>query len=192
MQNGVTHRQEIGEVLARKSECLFSSEKVEQAVDKMAHAIREKISSEEHPLFLCLMLGGVALMAGLLRRLAFPLEVDYLQTSRYQNNLEGGELKWLVEPSACLKGRTVVLVDDVLDGGVTLGEVVRYCKRQSPHRIYTTVLVEKEKHRSGQGVQHADFIGLTTGDHYLFGYGMDYKGYWRNAPGIYKILNPNS
>lgn len=166
------------------SKCLFTAKEVEKAIDKVAEQIKGKLATE-NPVFLCVMLGGLVFMGGLLRRLSFPLEIDYLQTTRYQHNFQGSQLKWVVKPTISLTGRTVLLVDDVLDGGVTLQEVVDFCKTRNPKSIHTAVLVEKEGARAPDGLQEADFVGLKAENVYLFGSGMDYQGYWRNAPGIF-------
>lgn len=175
----------IRDVLA-KSTCLFSKAEVEVALDKMANEISQRLS-HDNPIFVCVVVGGIVPLGNLLPRLDFPLEVDYIHATRYQRKTAGQELVWKVVPQCSLKNRTVLIVDDILDGGVTLAEIVKYCHNQGAHDVLTAVLVEKNNARLPTGLPHTDFFGLRVDNHYVFGYGMDYKGYLRNAPGIYVI-----
>jgi hypoxanthine phosphoribosyltransferase len=165
-----------------EAECLFSEAQVEQAIAALAGQVGERLA-ESNPLLLAVMNGGVIFAGRLLPQLHFPLEVNAITATRYAGATSGGTLRWLLEPSLPLQGRNVLIVDDVLDEGITLAEIIRYCWDQGAASVLTAVLVEKDLGRSRPC--QADFVALHTGDRYLFGYGMDYKGYLRNAPGIY-------
>lgn len=169
-----------------KSTCLFSRNDVEVALDHMSDEMNAQLS-HTNPIFLCVVVGGIVPLGNLLPRLDFPLEVDYIHATRYKNKTVGSELVWKMTPQIALKNRTVVIVDDILDGGVTLAEIVNYCQTQQPCKIMTAVLVDKQNARLAGGLSNADFCGLRVDNHYVFGYGMDYKGYLRNAPGIYVV-----
>lgn len=175
----------IRDVLS-KSTCIFSKDEVEAALDKMAVEIHDLVS-QDNPLFLCVVVGGIVPMGNLLPRLDFPLEVDYIHATRYQRKTVGKALEWKMVPQSPMKNRTVVIVDDILDGGVTLAEIVNYCRSKGARNILTAVLVDKNNARIDGGLSHADVCGLRVDNHYVFGYGMDYKGYLRNAPGIYMV-----
>lgn len=165
--------------------CLYAANQVEAAIDAMAQEISSQLGAS-NPVILCVMTGAVVVTGKLLTRLTFPLELDYLHLSRYGNNTTGGELDWKVRPSLELAGRTVLVVDDILDEGKTLEAITGYCLEQGAAGVMSAVLVDKQ-HTRKSGTIRADFVALKTGDHYLFGYGMDYKGYLRNAPGIYAV-----
>lgn len=177
--------EDIREVFA-KSKCVYSKAEVESAFDRMAANITAKLS-DTNPIFICVVIGGIIPLGNLLPRLDFPLEVDYVHATRYQKALKGRELHWLAKPQCNMKDRTIVIVDDVLDGGVTLTEIIKFCEEAGAKNIYSAVLVDKKDARLEGGLPHADFCGLEASNHYLFGYGMDYKGYLRNAPGIYMV-----
>src|SRR3990167_7288449 len=176
---------EIRNVFSR-SKCLFSKPEVETALDQMAQKMNHSLA-DKNPIFLCVVVGGIVPLGSLLPRLDFPLEVDYVHATRYRNTTHGSELVWKAKPQLSLKNRTVVVVDDILDGGVTLAEIVKFCELQNPREIMTAVLVDKRNARIDGGLPEADFCGLHVDNHYVFGYGMDYKGYLRNAPGIYMV-----
>lgn len=169
-----------------KATCLFSNNEVNDALDKMATEISYKLS-HSNPIFLCVVVGGIVPLGNLLPRLDFPLEVDYVHATRYQKTTTGKELSWKAKPETPLKNRTVVVVDDILDGGITLNAIIKYCEEQGAQAVYSAVLVDKQNARLQGGLPKADFCGLQVDNHYVFGYGMDYKGYLRNAPGIYVV-----
>ncbi|MDF1796240.1 MAG: hypoxanthine-guanine phosphoribosyltransferase [Coxiellaceae bacterium] len=175
----------IREVFA-KATCLYTKAEIETALDKMATEISYECSHSD-PIFLCVVVGGMIPLGNLLPRLSFPLEVDYVHATRYRGGIVGQDLQWKVKPTRDMKGRTIVVVDDILDGGITLAGIVDFCKQQGAEKVYTAVLVDKKHVREENGVQSADFCGLEVEDHYVFGYGMDYKDYLRNAPGIYMV-----
>lgn len=175
----------IHEVLA-KATCLHTKTQVEAALDRMAEQMNNELA-HANPIFLCVVLGGIVPLGNLLPRLNFPLEIDYVHASRYHNDITGKNLVWKGKPTIPLQNRTVIVVDDILDGGLTLKGVLDYCVEQRAQRIYSAVLVDKVAARLPGGLPQANFTGLTVDNHYVFGYGMDYKGYLRNAPGIYRV-----
>ena len=126
-------------------------------------------------------------MGHLLTRLQFPLEIDYIHATRYGKNTYGSELFWKVKPNLDLNDRYVLIIDDILDGGVTLAAIVNEIQLLNPTKIYTGVLVNKQRVREDRGLQEADFVGLNIENKYVFGYGLDYKQYLRNAAGIYVV-----
>ncbi len=167
-----------------EADCLFTAEQVEGALDRLAAGITADYQ-DQNPLVLCVMNGGLIVTAGLLQRLDFPLQSDYLHATRYRGKTRGGELHWLRESTHPLVGRAVIVVDDILDEGYTLAAIVEHCRAQGASSVASVALVEKQ-HTRKHGIE-ADYIGLVVEDRYVFGYGMDYKDYLRNAPGIFAV-----
>jgi hypoxanthine phosphoribosyltransferase len=180
-QHHINMLEEIKHVQAT-ADLLHSEQEVEAAIDKMAQEINIALA-DHNPLLLCVINGGIVAAGKLLTRLTIPLTVDAIHASRYQNQTAGGNIKWLVKPETPLKDRIVLIVDDILDEGLTLEAIYQYCREQGATAVYSAVLVDKIIDH--QKPVTADFIGLKVKNRYLFGYGMDYKGYLRNAPGIY-------
>lgn len=175
----------IKEVL-EKAECLYDMSQLEKALDTMAGDITQKLQNE-NPLILCVMIGALVPTGHLVTRLHFPLEIDYIHATRYRGTLRGGDLHWLVEPRQSLKDRTVLIIDDVFDGGLTLAAIIDYCTQMGAKAVYSAVMVNKIRQRE-KGVNfEPDFIGVSTEDRYLVGFGLDYEEYMRNAPGIYAV-----
>jgi hypoxanthine phosphoribosyltransferase len=177
--------QEAARVYA-EAECLFDRGTVEAAIDRLAEETARTLSGS-NPLVLGVMTGGVVLLGGLLTRWSFPLQVDYLHATRYRGALSGGDrMHWLAEPRTPLAGRSVVIVDDVLDGGITLVEIMDWCRARGAAELMSIVLVHKDNPARDPSIR-ADHVGIRAPNRYLFGYGMDYHEYLRNAPGVFAV-----
>ncbi len=178
--------QQAQQILAEAQQ-LYSQADVELALDKMAAEITARLASA-NPIILCVLNGALIPLGHLLTRLTFPLRHDYIHASRYRGEISGNDLKWIGRPSISLQDETILIFDDILDEGVTLAEIVKSCGEAGAKAVYTAVLVEK-RHARGNGFI-ADFVGLEVEDRYVFGFGMDYKGYLRNAAGIFAVKMP--
>jgi len=164
------------------ADLLYSEQEVETALDKMAEQINTALA-DLNPLILCVINGGIVVAGKLITRLTIPLTLDAINATRYQNKTAGGNVEWLLKPKTPIKDRNLLIIDDILDEGLTLLAIKDYCLEQGAASVYSAVLLDKNLGRVKP--VSADFIGLEVENRYLFGYGMDYKGYLRNAPGIY-------
>jgi hypoxanthine phosphoribosyltransferase len=172
---------EISAVLA-DADLLVNEQQIAVAITQIAGQINILLA-DSNPLVLCVMNGGLVFTGQLLPQLTIPLNLDSINASRYHNQISGGVINWVNTPLTSVKGRTVLIVDDILDEGITLAAIYEYCLAHGATSVYSAVLVNKLLGHSKP--IYADFIGLNLENRYLFGYGMDYKGYLRNAPGIY-------
>ncbi len=175
--------QQASEVLAT-ADMLYSQADVERAFDRMALEITGRLSSR-NPLVLCVLNGALIPSGHLLTRLHFPLRQDYVHATRYRGDTTGAELEWIGRPSSSLQGETVLVIDDILDQGITLEAIVKACREAGAREVFSAVMVEKRHDRSN-GFR-ADFVGLEVEDRYVFGFGMDYMAYHRNLPAIYAV-----
>lgn len=169
-----------------EADCLADEAAVEAALDRMAAAITARLA-DANPLIYAVMNGGLILAGRILPRLPFALEVAYLHATRYGHALQGTLLDWRVRPTQDLRGRTVLVLDDILDEGHTLKAIIEHLQAEGAAEVLSAVLVHKLHERKAHPGMRADFTGLDVADRFLFGCGMDYKGYWRNAPGIYAV-----
>ncbi|MDM8569549.1 hypoxanthine-guanine phosphoribosyltransferase [Thiotrichales bacterium HSG1] len=176
--------EEVLKVLA-KADLLHSEQEILLAIEGMAADINQQLADKQ-PLCLPVMIGGLILAGQLLPRLDFPLVIDYIHASRYLGNTSGSTLNWIKQPTADLSDKTVLIIDDILDEGLTLQAIVKYCQDAGVKEVLTAVLVEKQLD-SRPGLQQADFTGLTVPNRYVFGYGMDYQEQLRYVPGIYAV-----
>ena len=169
-----------------EADLLVAEADVIAAIARIAEEVTAELK-DLNPVLICCMNGGLVFSGQLLTKLVFPLQVDYVHATRYGHEMNGVALDWKVRPQIDLHGRTVVLLDDILDEGVTLAAIAEYCRQQGAARVMMAVLVEKLHLRKVKPGMRADFTGIEVGDRFLFGYGLDSKGYWRNAPGIYAL-----
>lgn len=166
------------------ADCLYSETEVNAAIDEMAIGIT-KVLGKTKPLVLCTMIGGIITTGKLLGRLDFPLSVDYIHATRYLGALQGAELDWVARPTESLKDRVVLIVDDIFDEGLTLEALIKDCLKLGAKKVYSAILLDKSCKK--KSVVDVDFVGLAVENRYVFGSGMDYKGYLRNVSGIYAI-----
>ncbi len=166
------------------AELICTAAEVDAAVQRLAMEITAAVG-DSYPLLLSVMGGAVVFTGNLLPRLAFPLDFDYLHVTRYGDETSGGELRWISEPRAPLAGRTVLVLDDILDEGITLAAIRQHILSRGAGRCLTAVFSDKSTGRSKPIAP--DFTGLVLPDRYVFGYGMDVRGAWRNLPAIYAL-----
>lgn len=167
-----------------EADLITSADEIEAALDRLALQIRERIQ-DAHPLVLTVMGGAVVFAGQLLPRLDFPLECDYLHATRYGDGTSGGRLNWVVEPRIPVEGRTVLVLDDILDEGITLAAIKARLLEQGAAACLLAVLSEKDLGKTKP--VSADFVGVRLPNRYVFGCGMDVKGAWRNLPAIYAV-----
>ncbi len=171
--------------IQRNADELHSGEVVDKTIADLADQIGNEICNT-NPIICCVMNGGIVFCNGLMRHWDFPMELDYVHTSRYREDTTGSNLIWQSLPKLALQDRTIVIVDDIFDEGETLKTILQAFTAQGAKKVLSAVLIEKEHDRKQDDIR-PDFIGLTVEDRYVFGAGMDYKGYFRNLSGIYAI-----
>lgn len=164
---------------------VFDNTEILAAIDRLADRLNQQLEGET-PVVLCVMQGGLIFSGHLIPRLKCMLEIDYIHATRYGNTTSGGELSWKSYPDNDLSGRTVLILDDILDEGNTLQSIIKYCETQGASKIISAVLVRKHHDRC---VDHelTDNIALDVEDKYVFGFGMDYDGKYRQLDSIYEL-----
>jgi hypoxanthine phosphoribosyltransferase len=178
----------LADALAR-AELVHDRDVLDAAIATMADAIRGDYAEGEVPLFVTVMHGGLPFAASLafaLGERGLDLEFDYLHATRYRGQMAGSGLAWLHRPATPMRGRRVLLVDDILDEGHTLKAVRRWCEDQDAADVRVAVLAVKAHDRRVEDVE-AEYVGVEVPDRYVFGYGMDYYEQGRNLPGIYAL-----
>ena len=169
----------------RSARQIVTEAEVDAALERIASQAAATLE-QKCPVILAVMHGGVFTAVELCRRFQFPYEFDFVHVTRYGNSLTGGTLSWRVLPSVDLRGRTVLVVDDILDHGVTLAALYDELREAGAENLYSAVLVSKVLNEPRERVT-VDFIGLEVEEAYVFGCGMDYKGYWRGLKAIYAL-----
>ncbi|MBU0689825.1 MAG: hypoxanthine-guanine phosphoribosyltransferase [Gammaproteobacteria bacterium] len=175
--------QRAREILAA-ADMLHDADEVQSALYRVAQQINTKLAGQ-HPLVLSVMGGAVVFSGQLLPLLTFPLDFDYLHVSRYGNEKQGGQLHWKVAPRENVKGKVVLVLDDILDEGETMHAIKQRVLELGATAFYSAVFTDKDNGKDKP--IRADFVGLTLPNRFVFGYGMDIHGAWRNLPAIYAV-----
>jgi hypoxanthine phosphoribosyltransferase len=176
--------EDMEQVLSR-AELIYDARQISKALDDVASRLNQRLENK-NPLVLCVMQGGIIFTGHLVTRLTCMLEMDYIHATRYRNQIMGDELNWLVHPRASLKDRTVLILDDILDEGITLHAIVEYCYEQGAKEVLSAVLLHKKHDRCKPDLS-SDYVALEVEDRYVFGFGMDYKGQLRHMNSIYAV-----
>lgn len=163
------------------SDLVAGAGEVQAAIARLAGEIRAQLG-DRYPLVLVVMGGAVVFAGQLLPLLRFPLDLDYLHATRYGAATRGGGIDWRVPPPEGVRGRAVLVLDDILDGGQTMAEIRDRLLALGAVSFHCAVLVEKTLIKAKPIV--ADFVGMKIPDRFVFGCGMDAKGFWRNLPEI--------
>lgn len=167
--------------LLEQSDLICSEAEVGAAVERLAGEISERLQNL-YPLVVAVMGGAIVFAGQLLPKLRFPLDFDYVHATRYGSALAGGNLEWRVLPSAEIRARHVLVLDDILDGGHTMHAILAHLREQGAAQVYCAVLVDKRIGKHKPVVP--EFVGLEVPNRFVFGCGMDAMGHWRNLPEI--------
>ena len=170
--------------MLRDADMVCSQEQVQAALHRMAEEIGAELG-EQRPLVLAVMGGAVVFVGQLLPLLEFPLEFDYVHLSRYGDAHRGGQIQWKVAPGENVRGRIVLALDDILDEGHTLAALRERVLEMGAAGFYSAVFADK-RHGREKPIR-ADFVGVEVPDRFVFGFGMDASGLWRNLPAIYAL-----
>jgi len=163
------------------SDEIVTAAAIQSTLDRLAREISARLA-DRNPLVITIMHGGLVFAGQLLPRLAFPLECSYVHVQRYGQGTSGGELVWIAGPHEPVKDRTVLLLDDILDEGRTLAAIRARLLALGAVDVLTAAFALKD--RATPSAMTADFIGVRVPDRFVFGFGMDVAGGWRNLPSI--------
>jgi len=170
--------------ILQSAELIRSADEVQAAVQRVAHEINTTLADQQ-PLVLSVMGGAVVFTGQLLPMLNFPLDFDFLHVSRYGNDKQGGQLHWQVGPRENVRNKVVLVVDDILDEGETMHAIRQRVMELGASKFYCAVFADKDNGKP-KPIQ-ADFVGMALPNRFVFGYGMDIRGAWRNLPAIYAL-----
>lgn len=170
--------------LFKSAELVCPAAEVTAALERLAAEITRAVG-HLRPLVLGVMRGSVVFAGHLLPLLRFPLEFDYLEVTRYDRTTRGSAIQWKVGPGTTVAGRVVLLLDDILDEGHTLAEIRERMLKAGAQQFLSAVFADKDIGREKPAT--ADFVGVRLPNRYVFGFGMDVHGWWRNLPAIYAL-----
>lgn len=166
------------------SKLVIPEHEIGLALDRLTREVGAALS-RARPLVVTIMNGGLVFAGQLLPRLRFPLECDYIHVRRYGRGTQGGELEWIAGPHVDVRDRTVLLLDDILDEGRTLAVVKEALLARGAKEVRIAAFARKE--RGEPPAIEADYVGVRVPNLFVFGFGMDVDGAYRNLPAVYAL-----
>ena len=165
---------------------LITEEQLKRRIDELAEILTEEYH-DKNPLFVGILKGVVVFYADMVRAVQIPCQFDFLAVSSYQGTTSSGQLSYQKDISFELKGRHVVILEDILDTGITLKSVVEHLAAMEPASLKICTLMDKPERR--QADVQADYVGFTIPNQFVVGYGLDYNEQYRNLPFV-GVLKP--
>lgn len=160
---------------------VVSEVEIEAALGRLAQDITDRLA-DRRPVVIAVLQGGLIVTGHLLVRLPFALDCDYVHVGRYGHETSGAELRWIAGPTVNLAGRSVLLVDDILDEGITLAAIRQRLLELGAREVLVAAFALKSL--PGRRGLEPDFFGVHVPNEFVCGFGMDADGGWRNLPAI--------
>lgn len=163
----------------------ISGEKIKKQVKRVATSINEELA-EKRPLFLVVLNGAFMFAADLLREIDIPCEVSFVRVSSYEGTSSTGNIKELIGLNENIEGRTLVIVEDIIDSGITMREMLRMLKEKNPADVrVASLFVKPDNLKVDLDIHYRCF---DIANDFIVGYGLDYDQEGRNLPDIYQIV----
>ncbi len=168
--------------MAKQPSILFTQQEVKQTIARLASEIK-KDYKDKHPLLICILKGSFVFMADLIRQLNMPLEVDFVKLSSYgSQKATSGKVKMVQGLNTPIKGRDLIVVEDIVDTGLTLSSLLDYLRKKKPASLKLCALADKPSRRKVP--VPIDYLGFTVPDKFVVGYGIDWDEKFRYLPDI--------
>lgn len=175
----------IVQVKDKKFALYISEETIKQRVKEVAAQISTELK-DEHPLFLIILSGSFIFAADLLRDITFPCEITFVRFSSYEGTSSTGQVKQLIGLKENIEGRTIVIVEDIIESGYTMQEMLRILSEKRPKEIRVCSLFVKPACMKVPVDIHYRCFDID--DDFIVGYGLDYNQEGRNLPSIYQVI----
>lgn len=170
----------------KEFELFLSQKEIEEAISKVAANINKDLDGK-NPLFVCVLNGSFMFASELMKRITIPTEMTFVKMSSYSGTKSSGTVKEVYGLEEDIKDRTVVIVEDIVDTGHTMKQMIEQLKNKNPKEIIISTLLLKPDALIND--VPLDYVALEIPNDFIIGYGLDYDGYGRNYPDIYKIKN---
>lgn len=168
----------------KEFELFLTREVIEKAIDEVAVKLNKDLAGKD-PLFICVLNGSFMYASELMKRVTIPCEVSFVKMSSYKGTTSTGKIKEIYGLEEDIKDRTIVIVEDIVDTGYTMSLMLDQLACDEPKKIFVTTMLLKPDALEQQ-VQ-LDYVAMEIPSDFIVGYGLDYDGYGRNLPDIYKI-----
>ncbi|NDV70050.1 hypoxanthine phosphoribosyltransferase [Dysgonomonas sp. 25] len=168
----------------KEFELFIPSSEIEQAIDRIAEKMTKDLE-KKNPLFICVLNGSFMFASDLMKRINIPAEISFVRMSSYSGTASTGDVKIVYGLEESIEGRTIVVVEDIVDTGNTMERMLRQLEALNPKEIKVSTFLLKP-----DALKHEvplDYVALSVPTDFIVGYGLDYDGYGRNLPDIYKL-----
>jgi len=166
-------------------EVSIPSDKIQHAITGIAHKINQDYKNKKVPLFISILNGSFMFTADLLKQINFDCEITFLKLSSYRGTSTTGSVKQLIGVNEKISGRDVIVLEDIVDTGITLEQIIKELKKFGATSVkITTLLLKPEAYNKDIGI---DYVGMEIPNDFIVGYGLDYDGLGRNLPDIYTL-----
>ncbi len=160
---------------------LITEEDIKKRVDELADELNKKYAGQE-VLIVCVLTGSVMFYSDLVRKLTFPVELNFLKVSSYGSGAVSGELSVILDLKCDIQNKTVIVVEDIVDTGNTINKIKNMLKDRGPKELVICSLLDKPSRRTCE--ISADYVGFVIPDEFVIGYGLDYNEHYRELPYI--------
>ena len=160
--------------------------KILEQIDRVAEEINRDLA-DKNPLFLCILNGAFMIASDLMKRVHIPSEISFVKLTSYAGTTSTGTLKELIGLNEEIEGRSVVIVEDIVDTGHTIVSVIEQLKQKNPSDVRVATLLYKPNALKVE--LKLDYVAMEIPNDFILGYGLDYDGYGRNLADIYKIID---
>ena len=171
----------------KEFELSYSFEQIQEAIRKIAQQINKDYQGQR-PMFICILNGSFMFAADLCKELNIEAEISFLKLATYSGTSSSGKIKKLIGLNEELKGRSVIILEDIVDTGFTINEVIKQVHEHHPAKIKVATLLFKPD--ALKIPIHLDYIGLEIPNEFIVGYGLDFDGLGRNLRDIYTLIDP--
>lgn len=163
------------------------SEKIQEAIAQMAVQINDDYKGKDTPLFISILNGSFMFTADLFKHIDFTCEVTFLKLTSYRGTSSTGSVRQLIGVNESIEGRDVIVLEDIVDTGITLEQILGQLKSFEPASVRVASLLFKPE--AYQKDMNIDYIGMEIPNDFIVGYGLDYDGLGRNLPDIYTLIS---
>ena len=179
--------EKVIQVRDKKFRLCISEDMIQKEVTKMAEQMNRELADKD-PIFLGILNGAFMFAGDLYKQLTFPCQITFLKLASYSGTQSTGSVKQLIGINLDLKDRFVVILEDIVDTGITLETIIRQLSGYEPEEIRVATFL----HKPDATIREVklDFVGMRIPNDFILGYGLDYEGYGRNFREIYRLVDP--
>ena len=173
------------QILDKTFKHYIPANQIGKAIDSLAEQMNRDLKNERNPLFLSVLNGAFMFTADLVRKMDFELELSFIKLSSYSGTQSTGEVCEVIGLNSPVEGRTVVIIEDIVDTGITIEKLVEIISKQRPKQIkICTLLLKPDQYKKSINL---DYAGLKIPNAFIVGYGLDYNSFGRHLSDIYVI-----